>query len=232
MHLDSHQTSNKKPFILDEIEIEDIPFKPITDGLGFNKNISRSNLEDALQPRISKERVHKKNYQNVFQDKEAVVVPVELEAFYKEDKSPRVQRELSFEKVVPKNATLGQRFTSEVIDLFIVAIAFAGLFLTMFASTSFSVEEFLAFLKTDLNALFPVAIYILLYVIYSVALGFRASVGQALCRIKPLSHEIKLDPVAFLITRSLLELLSLILLGLPHILNFDYKILGNRTVRA
>jgi hypothetical protein len=225
-----HKPKNNNVF-LDDFEIEDIPFKPITDGLGFN---NKSN--DFKKPSVNQTRVHEKLYSEAIGAKPVVTVaevPSELQAFYKEvDKTPKLTKNIDLTKKIEKLATGEQRLMSWVIDIVVISTLFAAVMSVMFVSTSFKLNEFIAFIKSDINMIFPVIIFALIHTIYGAVTGFRQSLGQKIVGVKLDLKSVNCEPVMFLIKRNILELISIPLLGIPFLFGLDKKLFGNKIIRA
>ncbi|EQC51342.1 RDD family protein [Bacteriovorax sp. DB6_IX] len=227
------QKTKPKFFDVDDFEIEDIPFKPITDGLGFNNKYddfkkTRSNTQQVHQ------RVQKKVYEQMSNTEVQKEVPAELEAFYSAptQSGPKVNRNIDLKVKIERDANLVARLLSWVVDTLICSVIFGTIFGIMFVATSMSVMAFTQMILSDYNIAFPIILFVLVYNIYGISMGYQQTVGQKLLRVKNKFEEIKAEPASFLIKRSYFEIFSLLLLGLPYLLKYDDKVLGNKVIKA
>lgn len=223
----------KNDIFLDDLDIEDIPFTPITDGLGFNNKKSSLNMASKSMSKKRVNETHSKIYESVTSTSSKEIesnVPSELNAFYQAPKQqPQgVNKELKFEKVIKKECGLETRFWAWLMDSSIILGLLGVILGTMFTSTNMSMSEFKFFLMEGYNIIFPVLLFCLIYVLYHITTGFQPTIGQKAMRIKPDFDDIKGDIFFFLLKRSILELVSITTLGLIFILSFDKKILGNK----
>jgi len=227
------QKTQTKIFDVDDFEIEDIPFKPITDGLGFNNK-----YDDFKKTRVNKTQVHqrvqKKVYEQMSNSDVQKEVPLELEAFYNAptQNKPRVNRELNLKAKVEKDAGIRNRLLAWIVDTALCTSVFSIILGTMFISTSMSLSDFSTLILKDLNFLFPIVLFVLVYNIYGISMGFQQTIGQKLFKVKNNFEQIKVEPASFLIQRSFFEIFSLLLLGTPYLFKYDYQVLGNKVVKA
>lgn len=240
MEIQSNSLNKKQdPIIIDDFEIEDIPFKPITDGLGFHEK-----HQDVKRVMPNKAKVHQKIYEEVVLPKVDTPtrqsttanqnIPRELEAFYKGTgnvTSQRVNKKIDLTLKVERNAPMSLRLVSWLIDFSFCFSLISLITVGMFFGTAMSLEHFQEVLMKDLNFMFPVSLFVLIYLVYNISLGFQATFGQKIVGI-----ETKFDiddnrTATFFLKRSLLELVSLLTLGLIHIAKLDKSILNNKVVK-
>ena len=60
--------------------------------------------------------------------------------------------------------------------------------------------------------------------------GEGRSLGQSILGVETISRYRDNSPLAFLVLKANFELVSLFLLGLPFLMNFDQKLFDNKTV--
>lgn len=226
-------TNKPKIFDVDDFEIEDIPFKPITDGLGFNNQYNDFKKARTAPKRVQK-RVQEKVYEQMSNTKVEKEVPLELEAFYKSptQQKPKVNKDLDLTLRVERDAPMMNRFLGWFLDTTICLMVFSVILGMMYVSTSMSLQEFTKLIMADLNFVFPLIILVLVYNIYGISMGFQQTIGQRIFKVKNNFEQIKTEATSFLIKRSYFELLSLLVLGIPYLLKYDYKILGNKVIKA
>ncbi|OIQ18464.1 MAG: hypothetical protein BM556_09420 [Bacteriovorax sp. MedPE-SWde] len=230
-----NQNSNRKKqmpiFDVEDFEIEDIPFRPLTDGLGFNDQYS-----DFKKPKttMKSKRVQEKVYEQMSNVEVKKDVPMELEAFYNAPKhrSPQVNKELDLKVRVERSAPLLNRFLGWFIDTALCLSVFSIITGMMYISTSMSLKDFNSLIMTDYNFVFPFILLVLVYNIYGISMGFQQTIGQKLFKVKNNFDHVKTEAASFLIKRSYFELFSICTLGIPYLLNYDYKVLGNKVVKS
>lgn len=223
MELQTNSKNDKKLFDIDNFDIEDIPFKPINEGLGFHKNQQTNN--DL--------HVHKKVYDNVIKKAapEVKSVPSELSAFYNQrlDVTPRVKKEIKINEIRIEEAGYVSRLLSFVTDLLVVSLITTAIVTIMFMMTSINLKLFLIEVTTTPVMAFPIVLFVLIYNIYGLVFGFNQSVGQRIFGTKfSINGTSKLSSI---VVRSQIELVSIFFLGIPYLLKFDNKILNQKVIK-
>lgn len=206
----------------DDFEIEDIPFKPINEGLGFHH--SSKNMTNEMH-------IHKKVYEKAIHKNEDIAqnVPSELTAFYKTSiTTPKVNREISLTDIREREASLIKRFTAFVIDLFVTSLFCSVLLCLMFVSTNMSFMQFVTEITYFPISIFPLTLFVLLYNICAISFGFTQTVGQRVLKIK--NKYLLQNTVLDICKRTQFELLSILLLGIPYLLKLDQKLFSNKVV--
>ncbi|EQC43490.1 RDD family protein [Bacteriovorax sp. Seq25_V] len=212
-------------FDLDAFDIEDIPFKPINEGLGFHHN---------GQAQKNELHIHKKVYDQVIQ-KPAVeerAIPSELKAFYSQTTtaSPKVNKEIKIFEKVEKDATKVSRLMAFITDVIIVLMLVSVIFSLMFISTTMTISDFVSQLMLTSNIVFPIVLFVLIYNIYSLAMGFSQTVGQKIFKTKT-KYNREMN-IGFIVKRSMLELVSIPMIGIPYLMQMDAELLKNKVIRA
>ncbi len=212
-------------FDLDAFDIEDIPFKPINEGLGFHHN-STSQKNDL--------HIHKKVYDQVIRKpvSEERAIPSELKAFYSQTSSTpaKANKDIKIFEKVEKEAVAANRLMSYVLDLAIVLVLVSVIFTLMFVSTTMTLQNFTQQLLMSSNVVFPIVLFVLIYNIYALSMGFSQTIGQKIFKTKTKFH--KEMTILFIVKRSMLELLSIPLCGLPYLMKLDAELLKNKVIRA
>ncbi|EPZ50498.1 hypothetical protein M902_1401 [Bacteriovorax sp. BAL6_X] len=231
MNLESQ--NSKKPIRLNDLEdfddfgIEDIPFKPINEGLGFHHGKASKEVLKSARVEVTPSQSHVNNFNKVLGREKEMSVPSELEAFYRkgtESEIPKVNREIEI-KNKSQDVSITRRFTSYVIDMSVSLVIFAVTLAAMFLVSGLPIESFIEITLLNSNYRFLIALFVLIHIIYRITSVYRPTLGQYICGLKPkLSNEAAFNTI---IERTLFEFISIPLLGLPYILGLDKKFFGN-----
>ncbi|MFG1494026.1 hypothetical protein ABMA75_10720 [Halobacteriovorax sp. ZH4_bin.1] len=234
MNLESQ--NSKKPIRLNDLEdfdnfedfgIEDIPFKPINEGLGFHHGKASKDVLKSARVEVTPTQSHVNNFNKVLGREKEMSVPSELEAFYRkgtESEIPKVNREIEI-KNKSQDVSIMRRFTSYVIDMSVSLVIFTVTLAAMFLVSGVPLESFIEITLENSNYRFLIALFVLIHIIYRITSVYRPTLGQYICGLKPkLSNEAAFNTI---IERTLFEFISIPLLGLPYILGLDKKFFGN-----
>ncbi|MFG1500479.1 RDD family protein [Halobacteriovorax sp. XZX-3] len=231
MNLDTQH--NKKPINLndfeefEDFEIEDIPFKPINEGLGFHHGRASKEVLKSARVEVTPTQSHVNNFNKVLGREKEMSVPSELEAFYRkgtESEIPKVNREIEI-KSKAQDVSIARRFASYIIDMSVSLVVFAVTLAAMFLVSGLPQESFIEITLQNSNYRFLIALFVLIHIIYRITSVYRPTFGQYICGLKPkLSNEAAFNTI---IERTLFEFISIPLLGLPYILGLDKKFFGN-----
>lgn len=227
---------NKKPMKLneiidfDDIEIEDIPFKPINAGLGFHhgsKGNVTSTLKKSIHVDVTPTHSHISNFNKVLGREKEMSVPSELEAFYRkgtESEIPVVNREIEI-KNKKSEASIIRRFCSYSIDMSISGLIFSVILTAMYYLSGMPLENFIAVTIKNSSYRYLITLFVLIHLIYRTTSVYRPTLGQHICGLKPKqSNEAAFNTI---IEKTLFEFLSIPLLGIPYIFGLDKKFFGN-----
>ncbi|MGI4991324.1 hypothetical protein ACRXCV_01770 [Halobacteriovorax sp. GFR7] len=234
MNLESQ--NSKKPIRLNDLEdfdnfedfgIEDIPFKPINEGLGFHHGKASKDVLKSARVEVTPTQSHVNNFNKVLGREKEMSVPSELEAFYRkgtESEIPKVNREIEI-KNKSQDVSIMRRFASYVIDMSVSLVIFTVTLAAMFLVSGVPLESFIEITLENSNYRFLIALFVLIHIIYRITSVYRPTLGQYICGLKPkLSNEAAFNTI---IERTLFEFISIPLLGLPYILGLDKKFFGN-----
>ncbi|MFG1482278.1 hypothetical protein ABMA79_13910 [Halobacteriovorax sp. HFRX-2_2] len=234
MNLESQ--NSKKPIHLNDLEdfdnfddfgIEDIPFKPINEGLGFHHGKASKEVLKSARVEVTPTQSHVNNFNKVLGREKEMSVPSELEAFYRkgtESEIPKVNREIEI-KNKSQDVSIARRFASYVIDMSVSLVIFAVTLVAMFLVSGLPLESFIEITLQNSNYRFLLALFVLIHIIYRITSVYRPTFGQYICGLRPkLSNEAAFNTI---IERTLFEFISIPLLGLPYILGLDKKFFGN-----
>lgn len=234
MNLESQ--NSKKPIRLNDLEdfdnfddfgIEDIPFKPINEGLGFHHGKASKEVLKSARVEVTPTQSHVNNFNKVLGREKEMSVPSELEAFYRkgtESEIPKINREIEI-KNKSQDVSIARRFASYVIDMSVSLVIFAVTLAAMFLVSGLPLESFIEITLQNSNYRFLLALFVLIHIIYRITSVYRPTFGQYICGLRPkLSNEAAFNTI---IERTLFEFISIPLLGLPYILGLDKKFFGN-----
>lgn len=222
---ETHNISMKevKPkMMFEDIEIEDIPFKAINEGLGFHHNAKNN---------VNEMHIHKKVYEKAINKVEENTrsIPAELNAFYNAKTiTPKVNREISLAEAREREAGLLIRLSSFVVDILITILFCSSLLMLMFVSTNLSLKQFLLEISSYPVVFFPIVLMVLLYNVYAIAFGFTQTIGQRIFSLKNKYNDN--SSVLDICKRTQLELISILVLGIPYLFKFDAKLFQNKVV--
>lgn len=212
---------------IDNFDIEDIPFKPINEGLGFHHGQKEKRTLKQTRVEVTPTQAHANNFNKVLGREKEMSVPSELEAFYRkgqESDIPQVNREIEI-KSKSKEVSIVRRFFSYVIDMSVSTVIFAVIISSMFFMTSIPLESFVSLTLKNSSYRYLIALFVLIHLIYRITSVYRPTLGQYICGVKPKqSNEAAFNTI---IERTLFEFLSIPLLGIPYIFGLDKKFFGN-----
>lgn len=211
----------------DDFEIEDIPFKPINEGLGFHHGRQEKKVLKQTRVEVTPTHAHVNNFNKVLGREKEMSVPSELEAFYskgKESEIPKVNREIEI-KNNSSDVSIVRRFFSYMIDMSVSSMIFSVIIASMFLMSSIPLDSFVSLTLQDSNYRYLIALFVLIHLIYRITSVYRPTLGQYICGVKPKqSNEVAFNTI---IERTLFEFLSIPLLGIPYIIGLDKKFFGN-----
>lgn len=257
MNQDTHSFSTSKNPIpmevnLDEFNISEDSFKPMTKGLGFHHEQKRSSFKPApkeVRPFGSARREQKAStVLSTLSNQNAATasqqMPSGLEAFYGAKGNPGNQNsQNSFEnkielsevksetKINYKTAATSAQFFAWAIDLVVIAsfVAVTGALLVFASGIQF--QMFARLISTQDLAAFTAAIFSIYYLLYFTILDLSASPGKTIMGIRLLKTNNRNVSVKDTFTRALISLLSSVALFLPMLLDFQGRLSDTKLVK-
>lgn len=228
---------------LDEFNLDEDSFKPMTKGLGFHHEQKKSSFKVA--PKESKTFASAKTQPmlNSLSTKNTKTIatqhiPSGLEAFYgtkAQAKSAEffeleVEEKIDLKKNFIEASALSQ-FGAWIIDLLLIASfeIFTGALLILASGIEFKVLARLVSTQ-DLIA-FSGAIFSIYYLLYFTILDLTASPGKTLFGIKLVKSDKGNVAVKNTFTRALVSLLSAVALFLPMLLDFQGRLSDTKLVK-
>lgn len=256
MNKDTHSFSSKNtPPIkvdLDEFQISEDTFKPMTRGLGFHQDTKRPSFKPA--PKEVKAFGSAKSPVNpalsslttsMAQTKAAVSnqMPSGLEAFYGAKPvnetannlfEKNIKEESKIEKAVSsKMVTAPQalQFFAWVVDILVIAsfVVLTGALL-VFAS-GINISMYSRLISPQDLAMFGTAIFSIYYLLYFTILDLSSSPGKTIFGIRLVKADGSEVNVKHTFTRALISLVSGVALFLPMLLDFQGRLSDTKVVK-
>lgn len=257
MNQDTHSLSSPKSSApiqvnLDEFNISEDSFKPMTKGLGFHQEQKRSSFKPApkeVKPfGVARKDMKASTVLSTLSSQNATTasqhMPTGLEAFYGTKGNPGNQNQQNIlekkldlndlkteTKIVSKLAPMSLQLFAWAIDLLVVAsfVAVTGALLVFASGIQF---EMLARLISNQDLLaFTAAIFSIYYLLYFTILDLSASPGKTIMGLRLLRSDNGNVSVKHTFTRALISLLSSIALFLPMLLDFQGRLSDTKVVK-
>jgi len=260
MNQDTHSLStSSKPMPpiqinLDEFNICEDSFKPMTKGLGFHQEQKRTTFKPAPKEvkafGVTRSLPKASAVLSTLTGSQASVaasqhIPTGLEAFYGAKGNPGNQInnqnitdkkiEISEVKVESKSllktAPMGSQFAAWIIDLLVVSsfVAVTGALLVLASGIQFRV--FIHLISAQDIIVFSSAIFSIYYLLYFTILDLSSSPGKTILGIRLLRSDNKNVTVKNTFTRALVSLLSSVALFLPMLLDFQGRLSDSKVVK-
>lgn len=256
MNQDHHSFSSKvaKPIQvdLDEFQISEETFKPMTKGLGFHQDTKRPSFKPAPKevkafgsPKapmtsalstLSATSTAKPSTQTNH-------LPSGLEAFYGATPAPKTEAPNLFEQATKKEeakvekatnkktASQSAQFLAWIIDVLVIAsfVVLTGALLVWASGIEFTMYSRL--ISTQDLALFVSAIFSIYYLLYFTILDLSATPGKTIFGIRLAKINGGDVSVKHTFTRALVSLCSGIALFLPMLLDFQGRLSDTKVVK-
>lgn len=245
----SLQVSKPIQVNLDEFQINEDTFKPMTKGLGFHQDLRRP----AFKQTPKEKKNFSQNYAPVSQNISNSLgpkhvstnhLPSGLEAFYGNKPSQELNKsidskieltQVSVDTVKDFSSTLEAPMTSQffawIIDVGVIAsfVALTGALLVLASGIEFSMYS--RILPARDLILFSGAIFSIYYILYFTILDLGATPGKTILGIRLVTLAGKDLTVKHTLVRSLISLLSGIALFLPMLLDFQGRLSETKLVK-
>lgn len=255
MNQDTHSFSNPQTpktlqVNLDDFNISEDSFKPMTKGLGFHQEQKRSSFKPApkeVKPfGVARKEMKATAVLGSLSNQNATTasqqMPTGLEAFYGTRGNPGNQQnilekkielspEFSENKIVSKVAPVSLQFFAWAIDILVVAsfVAVTGALLVIASGIQY--EMFARLVSNQDLAAFTAAIFSIYYLLYFTILDLSASPGKTIMGLRLLKSDNTNVSVKHTFTRALVSLLSSIALFLPMLLDFQGRLSDTKVVK-
>lgn len=258
MNLESHSSSSPKSpaFLqvnLDEFNISEDSFKPMTKGLGFHQEQKKSSFKPLpketksfgtarTQPKASTVLSSLAGSQAATAS--AQHIPTGLEAFYGTKGNPSASQ--SIQTSIEKSEAIEQKvetkrtyqtpamttqFLAWTIDILVIAsfVAVTGTLLVFASGIQF--QMLVRLISAQDLALFTTAIFSIYYLLYFTILDLGASPGKTIMGIRLLKVDNQNVAVKNTFTRALISLFSSVALFLPMLLDFQGRLSDTKLVK-
>lgn len=261
MNSDTHSSSMPKQMPplevnLDEFNISEDSFRPMTKGLGFHQDQKRSSFKPApkevkafgtarTQPKASTLLGSLPGSQAATAG--AMQTPSGLEAFYGTKGNPgnqiqnTIQTQLEKKsdlneekietKIIYKAASIGAQFSAWAIDLLVIASFVAVTAALLVFASGIQFQMFTRLVSTQDLIVFMAAMFSIYYLLYFTILDLSVSPGKTIMGIRLLRTDNKNVSVKNTFTRALVSLLSSVALFLPMLLDFQGRLSDTKLVK-
>lgn len=257
MNKDHDFTLSKKnpPIIieLDEFQISEDTFKPMTKGLGFHQDIKRPSFRPAPKEvktfspaKLAVKPTLNSIATNLGATKStSAQTPSGLEAFYGANLGVASDAQNLFNEPFSEKANIGKeksttskktasqviQFFAWIIDILVIAsfVALTGAVLVFASGIEFTMYSRLISMN-DLG-MFALAIFSIYYLLYFTILELSVTPGKTIFGIMLVTNSGKSVSVRHTFTRALISLLSGVTLFLPMLLDFQGRLSDTRVVK-
>ncbi len=250
MNQETHSFSSTKttPPIqvnLDDFNISEDSFKPMTKGLGFHQEQKRSSFKPApkeIKPFGSSRPLAKSTAASFA--KTTQHIPTGLEAFYSTKGTATVQVETNvFEKKIEsveekietqkkyKTAGMPTQFFAWAVDVLVIAsfVAVTGALLVLASGIQY--QMFAKLISNQDLIAFGAAIFAIYYLLYFTILDLTASPGKTIFGIRLVKTDNTQVSVKNTFTRAIVSLFSGVALFLPMLLDFQGRLSDTRVIK-
>ena len=239
---------------LDEFNISEDSFKPMTKGLGFHQDKKRNTFSTVSTKETkvftsAKVGLKSNGLLNTISDKTASALsnnsPSGLEAFYVTKGNPGLPQipqgfeekkldlsDLHSEKISSiQAAPVGLQLAAWVIDLLVIAsfVAVTGALLVIASGIQF--KMFARLISQNDFLMFGSAIFSIYYLLYFTILDLTASPGKTIFGLRLLKSNNRNVTVKNTFTRSFISLLSAVALFLPMVLDFQGRLSDTKLIK-
>lgn len=230
---------------LDEFDISEDSFKPVTKGLGFhNENKKLNSFKSApkeIKPVLAKN--NKVSTQSLLNDISSVnktaatkSVPSGLEAFYGQGAKLEVEEKKFDEKIsIPaKKLELASniaQFSAWIIDLLLVCSFSLVTTILLILVSGMSFQSFLKIIPAIDLVIFSSVLFSIYYLLYFTVLDLSATPGKIIMGIRLVRANDKSVEVKHTFTRALVSLLSFVALFLPMVIDFQGRLSDTKVVK-
>lgn len=234
-------------FVMDEdIDIENVEFRPLNKGLGFHqKEADRVFHPTQVSKVIPKNRTMAKtdiiqsdlgisNPENTQKINEISLKGRGFDAIYKEPKQVkrlRVEKKKSLAKALRKDATMASIFAAWMIDMVLVSSLVIATGLSFVWLSGLSAEELASRISGLELGVFFGAIFAIYYISYFSILDIVQSPGKAGLKIRLIKTSGEGPKINETLMRTFITMLSIPLLGLPCIIDFQGKLSDTKVIQ-
>jgi len=230
---------------LDEFDISEDSFKPVTKGLGFhheNKKLNsfKSTPKETKSVLTKNNKISTQSLLNEISTANKKVatksVPSGLEAFYGQTNIVEMEERKIEEKIsVPTKklelASNFSQFSAWVIDMLLVASFSLVTTILLILVSGMSFQSFLKVIPMLDLTIFSSVLFSIYYLLYFTVLDLSATPGKIIMGIRLVRTNDKSVEVKHTFMRALVSLLSFVALFLPMIIDFQGKLSDTKVVK-
>ncbi len=230
---------------LDEFDISEDSFKPVTKGLGFHNENKKLNTFKSAPKEIKftsnkTTKITTKSLLNEISTSNKSVatkaVPSGLEAFYgqtnlQEFEDKKVEEKVSIPAKKIVLASNFSQFFAWVIDLVLVASFSLVTTILLILVSGMSFQSFLKIIPILDLTIFSSVLFSIYYLLYFTVLDLSATPGKIIMGIRLLRTNDKNVEVKHTFTRALVSLLSFVALFLPMVIDFQGRLSDTKVVK-
>lgn len=234
---------------LDEFEISEESFKPVTKGLGFHNDQKRAAAfkpaPKEIKPFASslpKTNTHAllNEISTTNKTTSSKVVPSGLEAFYgakpevvsnlETGPNPLFEKEIAELKKVQLASSTAQLFAWTIDLLLVSSFAFVTTLLLILVS-GMSFQSFIRIVPAEDLIVFGSVLFSIYYLLYFTILDLSGTPGKTIFGIRLVRANDKQVEVKHTFTRAFISLLSFVALCLPMIIDFQGRLSDTKVVK-
>lgn len=247
------------PDFMDDLDIDESSFKPVTKGLGFHQEVKQKQYTPAsviatklqhepvkknneIGRSIAKSFDEKKSLKNTVAGTSASTPKGALAAFYGEastnmvspiNEAEKVETTLLSKKEIAKkeDASMYAQFLAYIIDLALVASFTLATIAALVAVSRIDYKILLQLISTKDQAIFGSSLFIIYYLLYFTILDLNASPGKSLMGIRLYTVTGKTVSTKHTFGRALITFLSIAALTLPTLLDFQGRLSGTKVFK-
>lgn len=241
---------------LDEFNISEESFKPMTKGLGFHQDQKRASFKPspkevkpfgATRPIAKAASILNPLSKSTEAKAAAQHIPTGLEAFYGTKGTAGNQNQINNQadlekkfdmaedktetKTYYKTASMGSQFFAWIIDLLVIASFVMVTAALLALASGIQLQMFARLISLQDAALFAGAMFSIYYLLYFTILDLGASPGKTIMGIRVVCSDNKNVSAKNTFIRALVSLLSGVALFLPMLLDFQGRLSDTKVVK-
>ncbi|MFI5390098.1 MAG: RDD family protein [Bacteriovoracales bacterium] len=202
------------PIDLDDIDLDDITFKPITQGLGFHPEKKEIPI---IKSKISSPKPN-------FTARNTYVSPPTFSSSMITPKPVKIRPKI--EEEILEDTQVSERLMAFSLDFLIISLATSITILILGLSSGLSIEILRSIFTPKEIILFTTGVFSIYFLFYFSVLDLSSTVGKSMMGLEIRTLEGKRPGIQNTFSRSLVTLLSIPLLGIPIVTVIEEKISG------
>jgi len=202
------------PMDLDDIDLDNITFKPITQGLGFHPEKKEIPI---IKSKVSSPKPS-------FAARNVLVPPPTFSSTMIIPKSVKVKPKI--EEEILEETQISERLMAFSLDFLIISLATTITILVLGLSSGLSIEILRTIFTPKEIILFTTCVFSIYFLFYFSVLDLSSTFGKSMMGLEIKTLEGKRPGIQNTFSRSLVTLLSIPFLGLPMVTVIEEKISG------